>query len=124
MAKHFIDKVGQNCSAAIILNSAGDVRGRILVHYTSAEIGMNHEVGIVFYGIGKDERHRCNFGKTRKGNCYANPETLVEMLCEIDCSPTSHDKPVIGVGDYLTSFSYVDGFKIGNHKFRIVWAIS
>ena len=126
MTTHFIDRLDhvsrQTFSAAVILDADGNQCGRIIVRFTDSQIGYNHEVGISFYHS-QLPSSESNFSMSRKGSCYSNPATMVDMLQELGFTCWTHNKPVTGRGDYLSRFKDIESMKAGNRKFRILWAI-
>ena len=64
----------QAASVAVIQDENGNVRGRILVRFTPAQIGYNHEVSVHCHAL--EMTHE----QSAKGSCYQNPSSLFDLL--------------------------------------------
>lgn len=117
----------QSVSAAAIIDSKGNMAGKILVCFTNGLYGWNHEVSACLFGHDK-----LSFGKSRKGNCYDNPTTLYKLLR--DAGLTAYDwngrklghyddkRPHVPV-DSLSRFSDIRTIKHGRKSYRLEWVI-
>ena len=67
----------QATSVGVIQDDKGNIRGRILVRFTPAQIGYNHEVSVHCYPLDMNQAD-----DVAKGSCYQNPVTLFDLLEE------------------------------------------
>lgn len=65
----------QAASVGVIQDDKGNIRGRILVRFTPAQIGYNHEVSVHCHAL---EMTHCD--DVAKGSCYENPATLFDLF--------------------------------------------
>lgn len=135
MSKHFIDKINslsrQSISAAAIVDSDGDMAGKVLIRFTDSQYGWNHEVGVTMWRQADNGRQSLDFGRSSKGGTYNRPGTLYFMLREAGFRCFMHGGKEIGdyenkTGcnyDSLSSFSDIAFIKQGNRKFRLLWIV-
>ena len=131
MSRHFIDHSDhisrQTFSAAVILNSAGTQVGKIIVRFTPSQVGLNHEVGVIFHPAGID------YASTMKGGTYSQPSTLIELLdangvksyaWSGDLIISSHRAKAgeVSAGS-LSQFNDVASLKHGRKTYRVLWAL-
>ena len=126
----FYDKVsdmGRHAvSAACIIDSNGEVRGRVLIRFTPAPIGWNHEAGVMFGPAGLD------LGTPSRGEVHSMPGTLFFLLREAGVKCYRHD--MTRIGDYdddpddckydsLSRFNDIAWVKHGRRRYRLAWIL-
>lgn len=145
---NFIDKfhkLSRQCvSAAVILDSKGVTRGRIVIRFTNGQIGFNHQLTVLFLAAG------LNYSTSSKGGSYDQPGTLFKHLNNTGrvmydnnsvklYSDTgkvkmyNYDKKqIVGYGskikdsrmyDSLSRFDEICYLKVGRKTYRIAWAV-
>ena len=65
----------QAASVGVIQDEKGNIRGRILVRFTPAQIGYNHEVSVHCHALEMSQ-----VDDVKKGSCYQNPVTLFDLI--------------------------------------------
>lgn len=130
MKKYLLDKINsmsrQSVSTAVIVDSKGDMAGKILVRFTDSQIGWNHEISATLWGfMDENGNNLLSMNKSKKGNCYSNPFTLFKLFNDagLKCYDYSENPISARRADSLSAFSSIAMIKHGNRKFRIYWAI-
>jgi len=142
---HFTDYMQyvskQTFSAAAIIDSDGKSAGKIIVRYTDATIGYNHNVCVLFYPV-----DGMNYSNTKKGGTYNEPATLVQMLESNNITAYLHDGNRV-TSDYdliygkrrktpnkrinnnishaesMSRFSDISSIKYKRKKYNLVWVM-
>ena len=125
--KHFYDKVSgmgnHAVSCASITDSKGELCGKVLIRFTNAQIGWNHEVGVLFSPL--------DLSQSSKSGTYSVPGTLYFMFREagIKC----YDWHKNQIGDYenktdtnydsLSTFNDIRYIKQGRKTYTLNWII-
>ena len=125
--KYLIDKIDsmgkQSVSAAAIVASNGDQAGKILIRFTDAMYGWNHEVSACIYGSDLNMRN------SKKGGTYDKPTTLYQLFKSAGFKCFDHgdrrmgdyqDKTGHNVDSY-SGFSDIAYVKNGNTKYTLCW---
>ena len=131
--KHFIDHTQnvskQTFSAGVIVDSKGKMQGKVVIRFTDAQIGYNHQVGVVFYPA------EINFKDASKGGTYAQPDTLFYLLRDAGCKVyrrdgirvidyTLKDQGIDGqMYDSMSRFDEIEMIKYKRKTYRILWAM-
>ena len=128
--KYFQDHLNtvkpQTFDMAIITDSKGKAKGKIIVRYTNSQIGYNNETGIVFHHQDID----INFSTTIKGDTY-NKGAVFTLLTEQGCKVLDWSKtPFYTYSTKNKQGRNIDGIssctdqkyiKVGNSLFTINW---
>ena len=128
---NFIDHTShvskQTFSAAVITDSKGKQVGKIIIRFTDAQIGYNHEVGVVFYPAD------LNFSETLKSGVNNNPDTLYHLLNNNGIKVYSRYSQLIGYKnketnktvryDSLSDFSDIVRIKFNRKSYNVLWCM-
>ena len=126
--KHFYDKVtGMSkhaVSCAAIVDSKGQLCGKIAIRYTDVCDGWNHELSVLLYDV-------CSLDNTSKGCRNSNPDTLYRHFRDngIRCYDWNRKE----LGDYsnkrdrnadsLSNFSEIKYIKHGRKSYTLMWIL-
>jgi len=127
--KHFFNRANgmskHAISTAAIIDSDGNLAGKIVIRFTDSQVGWNHEAGVLFYPADID------FSDSRKGSTYSQPDTLYYVFREagIKCFDWQgrrfgdysdrHDVMI----DSQSRFNDIATIKHGRKKYRLLWII-
>ena len=125
--KHFYDKVSgmgnHAVSCAAITDSKGELCGKVLIRFTNAQIGWNHEAGVLFNPL--------DLSQSSKGGTYSVPGTLYFLFREAGIKCYDWHKSLIG--DYenktdtnydsLSTFNDIRYIKQGRKTYTLNWLI-
>ena len=129
---HFIDYTcnvsKQTFSAAVIIDSQGKQRGKIIIRFTDSQIGYNHHVGVIFHPA------ELNFSDTRKGSTYSQPGTLFKLLANNGIeSYNFNNQLIVGYSkkqpkntqmyDSMSRFDEIVKLKFNRKTYRVLWAM-
>jgi hypothetical protein len=129
--KYLIDKISsmtkQSVSAAAIVDSNGNMAGKVLVRFTDSQIGWNHEVSAVIYD--SEGMVALNMRNSRKGGTYDKPLSLYALFDDAGFVPFTHNDRSIGSYDNkrdvnvdsLSTFSDIAYVKKGNKRYSLMW---
>ena len=125
-----IDKINtlskQSVSAAAIIDSNGNLAGKVLVRFTHSYIGWNHEVVAFLFN---HDNMRAN--DSLKGGTYDTPATLYKIFhaAGLECLDW-HKRTIGGYSnkqeinvDSLSGFNDIRYIKQGNKLFTLNWVI-
>jgi len=119
----------QTFSAAAIVDSKGKQVGKIVIRFTDATIGYNHQVGVIFYPA------EINYKDNRKGNTYAQPDTLFYILRDAGIKVYNfggdqvidYDMAKKGIKgqnyDSMSRFDEIVKLKYNRKTYRILWCM-